>query len=225
MSRNLLKNNAAISTIIIALIVIVIAAAVAGGAYYAMTQNNQNSPSESPTPSASPQATTTAKETPNESSPQTAAPSSTQATTTTPVTTPTTKLTIAGATSLQYSVTLTETLVGQRTYSYTYQGKNLGTTNFMMKIEATDDQGNQSTFIVNGAEQKAWSYHDGEWTNLSATYVTQYGIWHPLWQGYITALNAWNGSGDYTYTESFSTVRIYDITVNPTLSDSLFQHN
>ena len=211
MTRNLLKNKTAISTAIIALVVIVVAAAVAGGAYYVMTQNNQTSPStsESPTPSASTSVSPTAVP----SSTQTAAPSAS----------PSSAPNVAGASSLKYSVSLTEAGVLQG--SYTFQGKNAGTSNFMLRIDFTDESNAQTIYIVNGAEQKSWAYSDGQWQDLSAVYTMQYNTWSPMWQGYVTSLSAWTGSGDYSYTQGNATVRIYDISVNPVLADSLFQHS
>jgi hypothetical protein len=109
--------------------------------------------------------------------------------------------------------------------SYTYYGKNAGTQNFMMRIDFTDSSGSESIYIVNGQLQKSWSYSDGEWTDLSAAYTLQYSIWNPLWQGYVNSLAAWTGLGDYTYSAGGTSVRIYGISVNPTLADSLFVHS
>jgi hypothetical protein len=225
MTRNILKNKTAISTAIIALVVIVIAAAAAGGAYYVLTQNNPSSPatSESPTPSTSPSATSTATLNPSASTSPTVAPSSTETTEPSPSASPTGAPTVVGATSLKYSVSLTEAGVVQGTY--TYQGKNAGTSSFMMRIDSTDSSNVQSTIIINGAEQKAWTYSDAQWTDISAAYTTYYNIWNPLWQGYVTSLSAWSGIGDYSYTQGNATVRIYEISVNPVLADSLFQHS
>ncbi len=225
MTRNLIRNKTALSKTVIALVVIVVVAAVAGGAYYVMTQNNPSSPptSESPTTSASPSATSTTTLNPSASTSPTLAPSPTETTQSSPSASPSSAPNVAGATSLKYSVSFTE--AGTLKETYTYQGKNAGTSNFMMRIDSTDSSGAQSTFIINGAEQKAWSYSDGEWTDLSVAYTAQYNIWNQLWQGYVTSLSAWNGIGDTTYTQGNATVRIYDVSVNPVLADSLFQHS
>ena len=227
MTRNLHRNKTAISTMLIAGIVIavIVVAGVAG--YYFATQNNPSpsaSPSPTSTPTSTPQASTTA---PSTSTNPTTAPSS-QATptpTAAPSQTASTSIpaNVAGASSLQYSVSLTTN--GALEGAYTYYGKNAGTQNFMMRIDFTDSDGSESIFIVNGQLQKAWSYSDGEWTDLSAAYTTQYNIWNGLWQGYVNSLSAWSGLGDYSYSAEGSTVRIYDITVNPTLADSLFVHS
>jgi hypothetical protein len=94
----------------------------------------------------------------------------------------------------------------------------------MMRIEYTV-YSTPSIIILNGAQQKAWSYSDGKWSDISSEYSSYNGVWNPLWQGYVASLAAWNGIGDYSYTVSSATVRIYDISVNPVLADSLFQHS
>jgi hypothetical protein len=220
MNRNLLKNKTALATVIIALVAIVVVVGIAGGAYYIMTQNNSPSPSpsESPTPSASPTGTIN----PSASTSPTVVPSPTETVQSSPSTSPSNAPNVAGASSLQYSVSLTEAGVFQG--SYTFSGKNAGTTNFMMRIDYTPSSGNQTGYIINGAEQKAWAYLDGQWEDLSTVYTMQYNTWSPMWQGYVNSLSAWTGSGDYSYTQGNSTVRIYDISVNPVLADSLFQH-
>jgi hypothetical protein len=93
----------------------------------------------------------------------------------------------------------------------------------MMRIDVTDADGTQSILILNGAEQKAWTYSDGEWTDISIAYTSQFNIWNGLWQGYVNSLGAWTGVGDWTYTDGNTSVRIFNISVNPVLADSLFQ--
>jgi hypothetical protein len=127
---------------------------------------------------------------------------------------------IAGASSLQYSVAVTSGGVSQG--SYTYYGKNAGTADFMMRIDYTDSSGTQGAFIINSAQQKAWSYSDGTWTDVSAAYTMQYDTWNTLWQGYVNYLGEWTGLGDYTYSAGGDSVTISGISVNPSLPDSLF---
>ena len=194
---------------LIAVIIIVLVVALAAGAYLATRGNGgTTNPSTTPTPAPTPTPTSN----PGTSPSATPQPSTSG-----------TGANIAGASSLQYSVAVTSNGVSQG--SYTYSGKNIGTTNFMMRISSTDASGSQSIFIINGAQQTAWSYSDGTWTDLSAAYSSQYTTWNTLWQGYAGALSAWNGLGDYTYSSGGDSVRIYDVSVNPSLPDSLFQHS
>lgn len=214
------KNQIGLSKVIIAVIAIVVIAIVGVGAYALMSQNAAPSSSPSPTNTA----TTSVNPTSTVSSGATSTPAATQTPATTPTSTPTTapsSVSVNGASSLKYSVSHTEN--GVVTGTYTYYGKNAGTTNFMMRIEYTDSDGN-TIYILNGAQQKAWTYSDNNWEDNSAAYSMMYSTWSTSWQGYMNALGAWSGMGDYSYTAGADTVRIYDIQVNPNLADSLFEH-
>jgi hypothetical protein len=230
MKTNLISNKTAISTAVIALVAIVVVAAVAGGIYLATTQNKQSSPSasESPTPSAAASQSPTPKATASAAPTLVVNPSTSAPPTNAPSLAPTTGASaapgVAGASSLQFSVSLSADTPGALRGNYTYYGKNAGTSSFMMRIDYTV-YSTPSTIILNGAQQKAWSYSDGKWTDISASYNSYNGVWNPLWQGYVAVLASWNGIGDYSYTSSAATVRIYDISVNPVLADSLFQHS
>ena len=194
------KSRKTLWIILLAVILIVI---IAVGAFIAMggLGTNNSAATPTPTPGGNPTPTTGTSSTPTPSSSVTGAD-------------------IAGASSLQYSVEVTSGGVSQG--SYTYYGKNAGTDNFMMRIDYTDDTGSQGAFIINSAQQKAWAYSDGEWTDVSAAYSMQYDTWNTLWQGYTGYLSAWTGLGGYTYTAGGDTVTITGINVNPSLADSLF---
>jgi hypothetical protein len=125
---------------------------------------------------------------------------------------------VEGATSLQFSVDVTS---GDTSYTNIYMAKNIGTSDMMIRIEMSN--GYNAIDIVNAAEQKVWEYTDGQWTDLSDAFSDQWASWSSTWSGYKNTLADWTGTGEWTYTENGSTVRIYDISVNPTLADSLFQ--
>jgi len=128
---------------------------------------------------------------------------------------------IAGASSLQFSVTVTYngTMLG----NYMYMVKNVETTNMTMRIETNDTQGHSSVYIVNGAQRKAWVYSIGQWHDLSDAFNTQWATWSYQLKEYTDHLAGWT-SGDRTYTNSKGdTVRVYNIAVNPPLGDSEFQ--
>jgi hypothetical protein len=100
--------------------------------------------------------------------------------------------------------------------------KNVGTSSMMIRVEISN--GYNVIDIVNGAQQKAWEYSGDQWQDLSDTFSAQWDAWKLTWQGYRDNLADWTGAGDWTYTDpNGDTVRIYDITVNPSLADSLFQ--
>jgi hypothetical protein len=193
--ERIISNKKALSKMIVIAIVVVVVIAVVASAAAILLSNQNPGNSTTPTPTPTPSAT--------------------------PAPSGSTGSDIATASSLQYSVSLTEN--GVVTGTYTFQGKNAGTDSFMMRIQATDSDG-ESIYIFNAAQQKAWVYSGGEWVDISSYYDSQYSTWNSLWTGYTTSLSAWT-AGDYSYTEGSSTVRIYDISVNPTLADSLFEHN
>jgi hypothetical protein len=125
---------------------------------------------------------------------------------------------VGGASSLQFSVEVTS---GGTSYTNTYMAKNIGTSNLMIRIEMEGDM----IYIVNGAEQKAWAYMDGTWTDISSSFADEWNSWSTTVSGYQGELADWTGTGEWTYTGTDgSSVRIYDISINPSLADSLFQH-
>ena len=181
-------------------VILIIIIAVVAVAIYLVMQSPGTNPPVTPTPT----------------------PSSGVTPTTSP--TPTSNVTgadIAVASSLQYTVTITEASVSQG--SYTYYGKNTGSATFMMRMELTDDVGELSIFVLNGAEKKAWSYSDGEWIDLSVGYASQFDAYDTIWQGYADILAGWSGIGDMNYSVGNSGIRISGVVVDPVLADSLFQ--
>jgi hypothetical protein len=198
--KKFLTSKKALSKMILMVAVVVVVIAVVAGAAIYLTQNPSN-------PNTNPTATPPASTNPDESS--------------TPAPTSSTGNGVATATSLKYSVSLTENGVVKGVY--TFQGKNTGSSNSMIRIDFTEGEDN-TIFIFNGAQQKAWTYSGGEWVDISAYYDQQYQVWDNVWKGYVTGLAAWTGTGDHSYTQDGETVRIYDIQVNPTLADSLFEH-
>ncbi len=130
---------------------------------------------------------------------------------------------IAAASSLQFSVSVTNSS-GASQGAYTYYAKNAGTTNLMIRIEMTDSSGSNVVYIVNGALQQAWVETGDIWTDISSSYTSQWSTWNTAFVGYQNSLAAWTGAGDWTYTSGGDTVRVYNISVNPSLPDSLFTH-
>jgi hypothetical protein len=125
---------------------------------------------------------------------------------------------IEGASSLQYSVDITG---GVSEGSYIFYGKNIGTDDLMIRVECAYGE-MTLIYIVNGAEQKAWADEGAGWVDLSDTFSDQWDAWQPTWQVYTDELATWT-EGEWTYTDAEGAeVRIYDITVNPSLEDSLF---
>jgi len=128
-------------------------------------------------------------------------------------------ITVENASSLQFSVDLTleETSLG----SYVYSAKNIGTTDLMVRVEIPDPSGDL-IYIVNGADQTAWAYAADEWLDLSETFTNEWDMWSGTMDGYKDSLATWE-EGDWTFTDTDGTgVRVYDISIDPALADSLF---
>jgi cytoskeletal protein RodZ len=214
-------KSKALSTLLIVGIVVVIAVVIGVAAYVLMAQNP--APSTSPEPTTTPTQTPTPTQTEQTTTSPTVAPTTSTASPTpapTQTATPTSAPGVSGANSLQYTVSATSNGVPQG--SYIYSAKNIGTSDLMLRIEFTDTDGSKTIYIINGKDQKAYAFSDNQWTDLSVAYQTQYATWSQLWQGYFNALTGWSGVGSYTYTSGTDSVTISNISVNPSLPDSLF---
>jgi hypothetical protein len=191
------KRRNLLAPIILALIIIVVVAGIS--VYYITTQTNlttkQSVNPNTATPTASPGATGSPSETPTN---------------------------VAQANSLKYSVSVS-TSDGTAT-SYTYWGKKAASGELMMRIESQTTDG-KMIYIFNGAQHKAWMMINNEWTDISDSFNSDYSTWDNTWSSYVNTLGTdWSGTGDYTYSAAGTTFRIYDISVNPSLDDSLFVH-
>ena len=128
---------------------------------------------------------------------------------------------VSGASSLQFKVTMDP--ADGDSIDYTYSVKNAGTSSLMMRIEM-QASGESFIYIINGAQEKVWMYSGDQWMDFSEMYPTYWETWNSAWQGYHDSLLDWTGVGDWTYTTpNGDSVRIYDITINPSLPDSLFE--
>ncbi len=96
----------------------------------------------------------------------------------------------------------------------------------MLRIDLSGSGQYNYTNIINYTDQTAWRLTNGNWTDVSATYNTIMAIGcGKQWTNNVNALANWNGTGDCTYIDSDGiSYRIYNVVINPTLDDSLFQH-
>ena len=130
---------------------------------------------------------------------------------------------VAGASSLQFNADIA--VNATTTYKYTYYAKNIGTSNAMVRVEISD--GISMIEIVNEAQQQAWVCENGAWTNATGSFSN---YWSAINSGFASTkseLSNWSGSGSYTYTDPTTgySIRFYNIVVNPSLPDSLFEHS
>ena len=135
--------------------------------------------------------------------------------------TPETTPDVSTATSIRYKVSIQP--AGQASMEYEYIVKDAGTDNMKMRISVeTEDE--VATYVINGETQTAWVYTGEEWLDLSAGFTTYWDMHKESWEGYQTSLQDWTGLGEYRYDlPTGDAVVIYDIQINPTLDDSLFQ--
>lgn len=130
---------------------------------------------------------------------------------------------IAGATSLSYTVDAT--VEGAGTTTMTCKMKDIGSSSMKILIEGTA-MGQDFTYIINGALREMWICSDGQWVDMSEMFESQWDQWTGTLEGYEAQLSGWTGGEDWTYTDpaTGTSVRIYNIEVNPILDDSLFVH-
>jgi hypothetical protein len=205
--RKLMNKNStlAMSTLIIVAIV-VIAVVVVGVGVYLATRGSGTSLSTSPTP----------------------IPSSTASATATPTPTSTSTIGIATATSYAFNETGTASN-GTVLDTLYYATKNLGTSNVELIEVVNSPSGGTFEYIVNGVQQKAWVYSDGQWTDISSAYTSQLSTVESTAGIYVNMLKAFGGSGSFTYTmpsgqpNAGDKATFTNIQINPSLPDSMFQ--
>jgi hypothetical protein len=109
----------------------------------------------------------------------------------------------------------------------TFQVKNLGTSEVLLRVGETYSDGSEFTYIMNQADQTVWALVYGEWVDESANWATYWSEtgtgWEPVLNGYVAELANWSGTGNYVIQAGGETQTISNIVVNPTLADSLFQ--
>ncbi len=127
---------------------------------------------------------------------------------------------IEDATSLTFTVDI---IGGDNNGTYVYNAKNIGTSDMMIRVDIPVPAYDMTIiYIVDQGEQKAWGDEGAGWTDLSSDFQIHWDAWESTFSGYTDKLATWE-SGDWEYTDTDgSAVTIYDITVDPTLADSLF---
>ena len=146
----------------------------------------------------------------------------------TPTPTPTPTSAVEGATSLGFKVNAT---IGGNNELHAFTAKNLGTADILLRVDMIDAQGNVFVYLFNQTAQTLWISVSGEWMDQSTEFASYWNgansatIGYTAFDGYKTKLATnWSGSGDYDYTSGEDTFHIYDIAVNPSVADSLFEH-
>ena len=141
-----------------------------------------------------------------------------------PTPTPTPGPGIEDATSMRFDVNAT---VSGALEVDRFTVKNLGTSDVLLRVDQTDAQGNEFTYLMNQTGQTVWADFGTGFMEYSENFEDQY--WNNELIGYVavdtymTALEDWSGTGDYEFTHAGDSFIIYNIVVDPTVEDSVFQ--
>lgn len=128
---------------------------------------------------------------------------------------------IEDASSLQFDADVTSQGF---TITYKLAGKNLGMANLKIRIDLLGGDAGNYIYILDAGEQKAWANADDTWTDVSSDFTAQWESWGTEWTNYVDNLANWTGTGDWSYTApNGDSIRIYNISIDPVLPDSLFQ--
>jgi hypothetical protein len=127
--------------------------------------------------------------------------------------------TISNATSLQYSVSVSNAPDTTTKYS----GKNLNGTDVMMRVDI-ESGGDSYSYILDASSLTGWSNETGTW--VQGNFTAMWNDWNTnCWKPYIAHSPNWvAGDSNITYTDDAgNTITIFNIEINPTLEDSMFQ--
>ena len=217
--REIFMSFKGLSKTVIAAIIVAVLLISAVGVYFALSGEDQTADTTENTELDTTNSTTTepegenSNETPEtETEPETEEPETE---------TPETGSDLSSATSMCYKVSIQP--AGQVGMEYEYIVKDAGTENMKMRIEI-ETQYDFTIYIINGETQTAWVHTGEEWLDLSDGFATYWEMHKESWESYQASLQDWTGAGEYRYdAPTGDAVVIYDIEVNPTLADSLFQ--
>ncbi len=128
---------------------------------------------------------------------------------------------VADATSLEFMANVTTQ--GSIVVTHACYGKNIGTSNLTVRIDVLGGESGNWSYILDTGQQKSWN-NTNYGAYASSNFTADWAFWGTSWTNFVTNLKNWSGTGDYSYTSASGyPVTIYNITVNPKLSDSLFQ--
>ncbi len=133
--------------------------------------------------------------------------------------TTTTSASVADATSLRFKIEMTYQGISA---AGTFMIKGIGSSDVKMRVDLTA-AGEDAIIVIDGAQRTAWAYQGGQWMDASSEFEQYWEQWDQTFELAKNQLGDLTG-GDYTFTTSSMAFRIYDVEVNPSLADSLFQH-
>ena len=127
---------------------------------------------------------------------------------------------VANATSLEFKANVT---IQGVTTNLAFYGANIGTSNLKLRVDILGGEAGNWSYIIDKGQQKSWnSTNNGPWG--SSNFTADWNFWGESWTNLVANLKNWNGTGDYSYASSNGDFhKIYNITINSDLPDSLFQ--
>ena len=126
---------------------------------------------------------------------------------------------VEGATSMRFDVNAT---VDGALEVDRFTVKNLGTSDILLRVDATDKDGLNFLYLMHQSGQEAWAYCEGAGGDVSSDWAVYWDsdlIGNAAVDKYMTALEDWSGTGNY----EGDTFIIYNITVDPAIDDSVFE--
>jgi len=129
---------------------------------------------------------------------------------------------VGEATSLAYTVEMSSAATG--TITSRFRVRNIGTANMDMRVDMTTAYGTMS-YILSGSQHEGWVKPNGGWLSFSSfdlDFDEQWNQQSGAFEQYTGYLSGWT-EGEWSGTFGGYTYRIYDIQVNPSLPDSVFQ--
>ena len=130
---------------------------------------------------------------------------------------------VVGAANLQFF--LNETSTNGALLTYEFYAKNVNSSNLMLRVNLPNPSANYS-FIMDNSTQKSYVSTDNGATWQNSDFTADWSHLGEVFNEGVNQLVHWNGK-DQTVTFTASngaTDIIYNITVDPTLPDSLFAH-
>jgi hypothetical protein len=128
---------------------------------------------------------------------------------------------VADATSLEFMANVTSNGI---TVTHACYGKNMGSSNLTVRVDILAGESGNWSHVLDQGQGKSWNCtNSGAWIEVG-NFTDDWNSWGTRWTNFVTNLNNWNGTGDYSYTSSNgNAVTIYNVEINPSLPDSIFQ--
>lgn|SRR5665647_450631 len=133
--------------------------------------------------------------------------------------TPTPSPSVSTSSTLQFNSNLT---TQGSTLEHKWAGKNIHTGNLIVRVDILGGESGNYSYILDTGQNKSWvSVNGGSWT--ASDFAADWSGLGAEWTDYLNHMANWS-SGDITYqTQTGETVLLYNIVVNPTISDSTFE--